>query len=223
MKKIHLIEAVQSFFQSDLLVDQKAIYHPSEIAVHLNSAFNQAVYSTWLNGKKYSDFSQLDAWSKTYVVNVLSQVGTVAYCLLPFAPVQLPNGDGIRQICNHADRTNVFAPIESTANVVFAELEVNTMDTTPTYSLEQDNHSAGAGYPSHQLRLEKMPVAPNTIISLDVLIIVGLEQLDDYDDLALPSGAEDNLIRQTVELMSRKTAPDTLTDAVAKAPNTTIS
>jgi len=227
MKKIHLIETIASFLASDNAGDSKGMFHPAEIAVHLSNVFNQAVYNTWLNGQKFSDFSQLDAWSKTYVCTVIGQVGARAHCFLPFAPVQLPINAGIRQVRNHDDTTYgaaiggewVFAPIEATANVVFAELEVSSMDDTPTFRLEQNNFSTRlgveyAGESSHLLWLEKLPVAPNAIPSVDVMMIVPIENLSDYDDLAIPSGLEDNLIRQVVDLLSKKPIPDTSNDQV---------
>ena len=214
MTKQNIIEAVIDFFSSDQSSDEKKKYHPSIVSVHLNDAFNQLVYSTWLNAKKFSDFSQLDAWSKTYEIELETQVGLVANALLPFAPMQLPDGAGIRQIADHDDNSNVFAPIELTANVVFAELDVDAMDTTPTYRLEQNSLSTGAGEESHMLRIERLPVTVGAITSVDVLMIVPLEQVDDFDDVAMPSGQEDTLIRQTIDLMSKKPKDDTANDNV---------
>ena len=215
MKKIHLIESIASFLASDNAGDSKGIYHPEEIKVHLNNVFNKAVYDSWLNGKRYSDFSQLDAWSKTYEVAVASQIGAKAHGFLPFAPIQLPDAMGLRMISDHADVSTVFAPMESTASVVFAELEVSTMDMTPTFSLEQNNLSTGAGESSHMLRFDKLPVAPATLItSVNVLLIQSLENMDDYDDVVMPSGMEDNIIQQVIALMSKKGVPDVSNDMV---------
>jgi len=220
MKKINLIESIVSFLASDAAGDSKGVYHPEEIKVHLNNVFNKAVYDSWLNGKRYSDFSQLDAWSKTYEVAIVSQIGTKAHGLLPFAPIQLPNAMGIRQVADNADVSNVFAPMESTADVVFAELEVSTMDDTPVYSMEQNNLSTGAGEASHKLKFDKLPIAPDTLItSVDVLMIVPLEMLDDYDDCVMPSGMEDNIIQQVIALMSKKQESDTSNDGVFNPQN----
>jgi hypothetical protein len=212
MKKIHLIEAISSFLASDLTGDVKGKYHPEEIKTWLNTAFNQTIYNVWLNGKKYSDFSQLDAWSRTYEVTVLAQVGTNAHALLPIAPVQLPDGFGIRLIADHDDSDTVLCPVEATSNPIFAELEVNTMDDMPTYRLEQSNVFVGAGEASHMLKLEKMPVAPDAITSLDVMMVTSPENLDDFDDLAIPAGSEDALVRMVIDLMSRKPQVDNLND-----------
>jgi len=215
MKKQNLIDTILDFMASDNAGDSKGIYHPEIVKQHLNNVFNQAVYNTWLNGKKYNDLGQLDAWSRTYPCSVTGQVGAVAHAFLPFAPVQLPDNAGIRQVCDNADNSNVFAPIEATANVVFAELDVNTMDDTPTFRLEQNNLFTGAGESSHKLILEKLPVAPSTLITtIDVMVIVGLENVDDFDDVACPSGMEENLVTQVIELMSKKPTPDTNNDMV---------
>lgn len=219
MKKINLIDAIIDFLASDSAGDSKGQYHPEIVKVHLNDAFNQVVYNTYLNGKKSSDFSQLDAWSKSYECTVVGQVGAKAHVLLPFAPMQLPDGLGIQSVYDHSDSSNMFAPIESDAGIIFVELEVNTMDDTPTYTLQQNNLSTGAGEPSHLLLLDKLPVAPAILItSLDVMMIVPIEVLDDFDDVAIPSSAEDSLIRQVIDLMSKKLKSDTSNDMVNQSP-----
>ena len=214
MKKIHLIETTISFLASDNAGDMKGKYHPEEVKVWLNSAFNQSIYNAWLNGKKYSDFSQLDAWSKVHECAIESQTGTDAYAFLPFAPVQLPDGMGLREVSDHDDNTNVFAPIEATANVVFSALEVDTMDDTPTYRLLQNNVNTGAGEESHMLKLERMPTGTSAITSIDVMMVGNIEQADDYDEITIPAGGEDVLIKQVLDLMSRKPAPDIANDNV---------
>jgi len=215
MKKIHIIEAVIDFFDSDQAGERKAKYHPEIVKTHLNNMFNQIIYATWLNGKKFSDFSQLDSWSKTYVCAVLDQSGANAYALLPFAPVQLPDGMGIRQVSDTDDSSTVFAPIEATSNVVFAELEVDDVDDTPTFRLQQNNISAGAGQKSHLLRLERLPIAPATLITnIDAMLIVPMDQMDDYDDVVIPGMQDDTIVRQVIDLMSKKPNPDTANDSV---------
>jgi hypothetical protein len=214
MKKIHLIEAIQSFLMSDNAGDLKGMYHPEEIKVWMNSAFDTIIYNAWRNGKKYNEFSQIDAWSKTYEVTLV-QVGATGHAFLPFAPVALPDGMGIRQVADHDDNSTVFAPMEATANVVFAELEVNTMDAIPTYWMEQSNLNTGAGEESHLLRLAKLPVAPAILITaLDVMMVQNLEQMDDFDDISIPENGEDSILRAVLDILSKKPVPDTSNDAV---------
>jgi hypothetical protein len=227
MKKIQIVDAIIDFLASDSAGDSKGTYHPEIVKVHLSTVFNQAVYNTWLTGKKYGDFSQLDAWSRTYEVLLLNQCGARAHCFLPFAPVQLPNGMGIRQIRSHWECPPygasigdewIFAPIEATANAIFDELEVATMDDYPTWRLEQNNLNTGAGEKSHMLWLENLPVAPDEITSVDIMMITGPENLDDYDDIVLPASQEDAIIRQIIDLMTKKNPTDTLNDQNYKPP-----
>jgi hypothetical protein len=214
MKKIQLIEAVVDFLTGgDATADTQGQYHPEMIRIHVQNAFNQLVFQIWLNSKKFSDYSQLDAWSKIYEVYVLDQQGIKAHAFLPYPPMQLPNNMGIRQICDHDNVSNVFAYLEATANVVFNELEVSTVDNTPTFRLMQNNLSTGQGEESHILILEKLPVAPSAITSLDIMMIVPLEQMGDYDDIAFPAEmGEDGLIKQIVDFISKKPSEDTNND-----------
>ena len=220
MTKQNIIDTIIDFLGSDAAGDAKGVYHPEIVKQHLSNVFNQVIYNTWISGKKSSDFSQLDAWSKTYEVAVVSQVGAKAHGFLPFAPVQLPNGMGIRQVADNADTSTVFAPMESTADVVFAELDVNTMDSTSTYKLEQNNLNTDEGESSHMLKFGKLPEAPSTTIaSVDVLMVQNIEQTGDYDIIVMPQGSEDSLVKQVIDLMSKKQESDTSNDGVFNPQN----
>jgi hypothetical protein len=220
MKKIHLIEAVIDHLTGgDATADTQGQYHPLMITKHIELAFNQVVFQVWLNSKKFSDYSQLDAWSKTYQISVLNQVGAKAHAFLPYPPMQLPNNMGIRQINDHDNTSVVFAYLEATANAIFSELEVSQVDTTPTFRIEQNNLSTGAGEESHMLRLEKLPLDPDAITSLDIMMIVPLEKMSDYDDIAIPAEmGEDGIVKQIVEVIRSKPAQDTVNDQNANIP-----
>jgi hypothetical protein len=213
MKVIEYVDLIQDFFANDIVGDQKSVYHPGVIIGHLRDVFRQIIYETWEKGKRESDFSQLDAWCRTYTIDVLDQSGKSAYSFLPITPILLPDGLGIRQVCDNADNTNVFAPIEAGANVVFAELEVDAMDTVPTYRLEQNNLATTDGEVSHILKLDRLPVDPNAITKLDVLMVVSLEQLGDYDEAPIPAGEEDNIVQMVIDVMMHKPKPDPTIDS----------
>lgn len=205
MKKINIIDAIQYFFASDAAGDQRGIVHPEIIKVHLNSVFNKALNEAYMAGRQFSDYSQLDAWSKVVVGTVTGQTafGTTGTVLLPFIPAQLPDNMGIRQVCDHANNATVFAPVENTSDVVFAELEVNTMDSTPTFKVQRNNLNVGAGEAGAMLKLAKLPVAVK-ITSVDVMMIVPLDQLDDLDEIAMPLSMEDDITRQVIDLMAKR-------------------
>lgn len=217
MKKQNLIDAVVDWFQSDQAGEQKKLLHPEIVKVHISNFFNEIIYNVYINGKKFSDFSQLDAWSRYYECTVQGLVGTNAYAFLPFAPIQLPDNAGIREVRDHDDPTNVFAPVEATSNPIFAELEVNDFDDTPTYHTEQNNLFAGAGESSHMLRLGTMPTGVDAVTSIDVLMVTGPEQIDDYDDMVMPAGMEETIVKQVIDFMLNKPKSDEANDMVTKS------
>jgi hypothetical protein len=217
MKKINLIDAIIDFLASDNAGDSKGVYHPEIIKVHLNDVYNQAVYNTWMVGKQLGEFSQLDAWCKTYSVTVVQASRGNGYALLPFAPVQLPNGDGIRQVYDYYSYGDVvLAPIEATARGIFADLEVGSslLGGVATWCLEMDIHNTGEGEPSHMLRLANLPAAPGNYTTLSVLMVTPMDRIGDYDDVVCPAGTEDSLIKGVIDLMMRKPAPDTNNDMI---------
>jgi len=214
MKKINLIDAVIDWFDSDQAGEHRAKYHPEIISLHIASVFEQLIYKVWLQGKETSDFNQLDAWSRIYNVSVTT-VGGNAYAVLPFAPVQLPDNEGIRQVCDHGNNSNVFIPTSRESDFIFGQLDEGVYDSTPTYSLEQNSFATGAGQLSHILRLRNMPTSP-AIESIDVFMIVPFEKMDDYDDITIPGLDENSIIKEVINLLISKPNPDKAIDDVVK-------
>jgi len=222
MKKIHLVELVSDYLASEMPEDMISQYHPEIINKFLESAYNQAVYMTWLNGKKFSDYSQLDAWTMTYSLQLYNPVvvGTIVNgnLRLPYPPMQLPNNMGIRQVAMSTNESVVFAYLDNSAVAIFNELDVMTLDPTPYFRLEQND--SGAGTESHILKVGKIPIVyyiPPAIVN--VKMIVPLDRVDDYDDIAIPAGQEDFLVKQVIELLRTKMPEDTSNDMVANRPN----
>jgi len=224
MKKINLVDVIVDFLASDQPGDMVSQYHPEIIKKYIENAFNQVVYQVWLNCKKFSDYSQLDAWTKTYTLQLYNGSlagGVVSGNLrLPFPPIQLPDNMGIRQVAANEDESILFAYLENSAVGIFNELEVSTIDDTPTFRLEQND--SGGGSASHILKLAKVPESlyndPNPTY-IDVKMIVPLDKIDDYEDIAMPAGQEDLLVKQTIEFIRNKPPQDTANDQVADRPN----
>ena len=224
MKKINLVELVSDALGSEMPDDMISQFHPEIIKSALNMAYNQAVYLSWMNGKKFSDYSQLDAWTRTYELQLFNLTVTGATfsgnIRLPYPPMQLPNNMGIRQVAPSSNEALAFAYMENTAFAIFSQLDVFSIDTTPYFRLEQND--TGAGIESHVLKCGKIPIVYNlapdpTMVS--VKLIVPMDQIDDYDDVAIPAGQEDLLVKQTVEFLRTKQPEDTANDQIANRPN----
>ena len=230
MKKQNLVDLVVDFLASGQPDDMIGQYHPAIVKKYLELAFNQVVYQVWLNCKKFSDYSQLDAWTYTHddriLISPLIEGDWVSgYVPLPYPPMQLPDNMGIRQVSINRNENIVFAYLDNNAVAIFNELEVSSIDATPTFRLEMNN--SGVGSDSHLLRLAKIPLSVyNTYSALDwgvlgiaVKMIIPLDQIGDYDDVAIPAGQEDALVKQTVEFLRNKPPQDTAPDQVANRPN----
>lgn len=224
MKKIHLVELVSDYLTSEMPDDMISQYHPEIIKSALNMAYNQAVYLTWMNGKKFSDYSQLDAWTRTYSLpaHSISITGVTfsGNLRLPYPPLQLPNNMGIRQVAMATNEAVAFAYMENTAFAIFSQLDVFSIDDAPYFRLEQND--TGAGTESHVLKFGKVPIAynldPNPTL-VDVKLIVPLDRIDDYEDVAIPAGQEDLLVKQTIEFLRTKLPEDSVNDQIANRPN----
>jgi hypothetical protein len=230
MKKQNVVDLVVDFLAGGQPDDMIGQYHPAIIKKYLENAFNQVVYQVWLNCKRFSDYSQLDAWTYSYddrilISPVIAGDRVSGYVRLPYPPMQLPDNMGIRQVSIHRNENIVFAYLDNNAVAIFNELEVSSIDATPTFRLEMNN--SGVGSDSHILRLAKIPLSVyNTYSALDwgvlgiaVKMVVPLDQIGDYDDIAMPAGQEDNLVKQTVEFLRNKPPQDTAPDQVANRPN----
>ena len=227
MKKINLVEVVSDFLASEMPDDMISQYHPAIIKKYLELAFNQVVYQVWLNCKKFSDYSQLDAWTYTYELEIWDVViagGLVSgHIKLPYPPMQLPNNMGIREVAVKGDDNIVFAYLDNTAVAIFNELEVSSIDSTPTFRLEMNNTLVLPE--SHILRLAKIPLSIYNLYShfdpftLNVKMVVPLDQIGDFDDIAMPAGSEDILVKQTIEFIRNKPPQDTVPDNNANRPN----
>lgn len=222
MKKQNLIDTVSDFLASNVPDDMISQYHPEIIKKRVEIAFNRIIYEVWLNCKEFSDYSQLDAWSRRYSVPLYDPVitGQYVYAIarLPYPPVQLPDNMGIREVSIMADGGHLipFAYIDLAADAIFNELEVSSLDDSPTFRVEQNNNPAI--YKSHVLRLAKIPVELMNN-EIEVIMVVPLDQIDDYEDIAIPAGMEDYLVDRIIEIMSGKPNPDLSPDQIPNRPH----
>jgi hypothetical protein len=210
MKKIHLIELVSDFLTGgDSTGDMQGRFHEQIIKKHLEAAFNNLVFQTYMEGKTHSDYSVLDAWARKYTIDIddLDEEEATGNAKLPYPPMQLPNNMGILQVNEAGDLTNTFAYRETNSNSVFAALEVGLISEKPIFYLEQN--TTGDGTATHLLQLENLP---DEITQVDIKLIVPLEEIDDFDEVMIPAGKEELLIRDTIELLMSKPPEDNISD-----------
>lgn len=208
MRKIDIIELVSDFLKGgDSTGDMQGRFHEQIIKKHLEAAFNNLVFQTYMEGKVHFDYSVLDAWARKYTIAIDDLDEGTGNVKLPYPPMQLPNNMGILQVNEAGDLTNTFAYRETNANSVFAALEVGSISEKPIFYLEQN--ATGDGIATHLLQLENLP---DDVDSVDVKLIVPMEVIDDFDTVMIPAGKEELLIRDTIELLMAKPPEDNIND-----------
>ncbi len=209
MKKVELQELIQDFlFGDDAPDDVKGQYHDEVILKHMENAFNAVVQQSWYESKTTSDYSVLDAWARNYEVAITDLADNAGNVILPFPPMQLPDNRGIVQVTPSDDLTNPFMYLETNSQGVFAALEVSTVMTNPDFYLEQ-NPSSIDNVNTHRLVVSKVPDGVTDVL---VKMIVPLSRVDLYDEVVMPAGKEDMIVRGVIELLQGKPVGDTRND-----------
>lgn len=219
MKKIELIELVADALKGGSATDMESEFHDKVIQRYLELAFNGIIYQVWLNCRSFSDYSQMDGWTRDYSLNLEGvEAGTSTFSgilRLPYPPIQLPDNGGIRELKSVTDETVFFAFVEATSDPIFNELEVSTLDDVPTMKLSVNNLG---GLSSHILKLQDIPISiyqESTANTFTLKMIVPLERIDLYDDVAMPEGITLEgidyarvLVSRTIDLLKGKLPAD---------------
>jgi len=208
MRKIELQELIQDYLSGgDSPSDIKGKYHPEIIIKHMENAHHAIIFQTWLEGKNYADYSVLDGWARNYPLTIDTD-----HVILPFPPVQLPDNRGILQVTPQNDLTNPFVYLETNAQGVFAALEASFVLLKPSFYLEQ-NPSSSTNTDTHRLMLSNLP---SGVTEVSVKMIVPLEQLDLFDEVAIPGGKENMMVQGVIELLRGKPVEDIVNDNIPK-------
>jgi hypothetical protein len=151
--------------------------HRLEVEAWIGRAWNTLMYEAYRLDK-----SNVDFYCKPfYGVAVEKDAHDQYFCTLPVAVVQLPDSaDGVRRVMYEKDGVTVkFVPIERDAQGVFAELDINLIDTEIGYSVYHD-----------KIVWECDPEVPT--VSMDIVPLY--EDYSDDDDLAAPMGFDVRLV-----------------------------
>lgn len=211
MRKISLVELVLDYLVGgDAPDDVIGHQHPEIITKHVEAAYGELVLQTFLDAKKYSDYSMLDMFSKRFTLAVTMEGGTShGYADLPFPIMQLPQNASIREVTYIDDRASAFAPIEITANTVFSELEVNTVDNTEYYWVEKDPLVAN----KYKMYFDNLNDGATEVYAK---LIVPLYEFDDFDDVPFPMGKEGQIFDLVVQKLRTKPSEDVINDQIAQ-------
>jgi len=211
MRKIELIELVEDYLVGgDAPADVKGHHHPEILTKHVEAAYGALILQTYLEAKKFSDYSMLDMFSKRFTLTVTMPGSTsYGYADLPFPIMQLPQNASIREVIYTDDRENAFVPIEITANTVFSELEISSIDNTEIYWVEKDPASNNI----YKMYFDHLD---DNTTEVYAKLIVPLYEFDDFDDVPFPMGKEGQIFDLVVEKLRTKKPEDVINDQIAQ-------
>ena len=219
MKKIELIELTQDYLSGgDAPADVKGRYHPRILSNIIALAFDGIVFDTYMEAMSHSDYSTMDAWAKNYTRTISS--GQV---LLPYPPVQLPNGMGILQVTPVISGTaypeQAFAYRETNSQAVFDVLEeVDGGDASYRPGCFWLERNIDAQQYTHILKLDNIPTNCTQVI---IKMVESFKAVDDYDAVAIPAGKGGGrpqaLLDYVVQMIRDKGRQDIINDNNAQS------
>jgi len=198
MTKQELIELIEhNLSGGDTVVDLRGRYDPRIISYHIGMVFNQIFYDTFrLNP------TGLDLYAQEYTVDILCDNGQY-YSNLPNSLVQMPRDAGMRQI-----RSNVIIEESETFKPMTAQ-SISLMSRGDLGEFTDDTW--------YYIRGTKVyyAYADADITSVKMLMLVPFQNLDDEDEIYIPSGKEDEFFQLVIQKF-RMQPEDTRNDNVSK-------
>jgi len=138
MIKEKLIELVQlNLAGGDTSEETGSKYDIREIELYVGMVYDDLIMQAYIEGRKTGDFSFLDDYAAPFKVSVLNDEDRdERYIVLPVNPVTLPDQASIRLISPYKNQNFSFNPMESNSSGVWDELDVDIVDTRPSYYVE---------------------------------------------------------------------------------------
>lgn len=169
--------------------------HPEMISMAIGRAFNQLLYSTFRK-----DLSNLDLYTRSYNSEILiDEARDVYYAEIPQQIVQLPEpGDGIRDITPSKEKGIYFVPLAASAMRMFSVC---------------DEPSAYVGW---CIRNQRVEFESGRTMPVTMHLIIPFELYDDEENVYLPVGADDELIRLTASFLSVMRPENKIIDSTHK-------
>lgn len=196
MTKEALIEVVKERLSGD-----GAEYNVGYVEYNIALAFNSLYYKSCLNGMIDNE---LHVTQYVNQIVIYDQLSDEYYIPLPYAPVQLPkNGQGVRRLSAMQGRTLKFVPSNEQASDILAGLEISKVPNIIGYIVYKD-----------QIILDRNP----GISKVKFNMIKGFQDIDYDEEIYVPAGQDEYLVRSILEFMSNTPDDKQVNDNNKKTP-----
>lgn len=199
IEKKALIELVRHRVNGELQAKQLG-----KVGDQMTAYYIGIVYKSMLSEVLARSFSNTDPYVKEYTGVSITQDGTtnVYYSTLPEKIISIPRraGNGVISIRGTQSESIEFAPMENKTFRIIDGLDVDEIDDVIGYV-----------YKTGKVEYKGMTstVAAGTV---KMELIVPFEAYDDDDEISIPTGMDEMLIRRVVDLMMNIPDADKIND-----------
>ena len=183
MLKIQHIDLILDYLSGgDAPASVRGRYHKKIIEKHIEVVYNAIIAEETKKAAITKSWSDLDAFTKAYEVDVNYENGREEYYSnLPAKVMQLSKNRGVRKIYPKKDQRYSFIYRNNNTIDIFSELEVDKIEERPRYYIE--SQKVYYDYIGPEMAAE----------GVGMKLVVPFSEFDDNDEVALPNG-KDNLI-----------------------------
>jgi len=154
----------------------KGKYHPEILAKHISLAHNYLLKTVaYREAEQTGDFGLLDAYTKTYIIDVLfDDLRKEYYSLIPIKIVDLPENRGIRFLSDVENQSIQYIYRSNNSEDIYNNLDVSKVSKRTRYYRERDK----VYYRGVIIEMKEQVLAK---------LIPDFDSLEDEDDVSIPS------------------------------------
>jgi len=176
--------------------DLRGRYDERVMERYFEMFYTDVIYNVHRNAVTYSDYSQFDAYAKSYedVAILKNESRNEYYSVLPATPIELPKNRGIRQVSPMQSQEYKFFPAKNNDADVRGTLEGQSAVGYTSYYRE--------GGKVFYRRLNPIYIGKGLLFKL----IVPLSEFEDTDNIGIPGINASQIFMAIVEIMRGRQA-----------------
>ena len=175
--------------------DMDSRLHPLIVSELFSMVYSEVIYGIYTNAMTYRDFGQLDAYVKTYTVDVSKDSDrNEFYSVLPASILNLPHDRGIKLISPLKSQKDSFKQITLDSADMWNELEAGVLASFNTFYREGTKIFYGGNYDEN-------------ITKVLMKLLVPFSEFDDDEELGIPAQMSAKVFAMVKELLEKR-APE---------------
>lgn len=160
-------------------------YHPAEIEEHIAYIYDEILKELWQSVKLDKNYRVFDTLTKNYNERIKCDDSGEYYVDIPVNYSGIPNYVAFRVVRPLKDTSINIVPIDSASLAIFKNLPISQVDNTEGYYFEYDKLKLW----NHDKRIK----------DLTMKIVVGFDEFEGSDNVAIPNSMKGNILDLVME------------------------